>query len=105
MTRDVLVHTAMGETDAQMVRGVERTRGKVLDELTKLLNKLRNSRQNREGTGMRQIRRVEQIRHTGHQVVVVLDEQGSADVEQDDLRQRHPPLSRGCAGRAASHSG
>ena len=29
-----------------------------LDELTKLLNKLRNSRQNREGTGERQIRRL-----------------------------------------------
>jgi bacillithiol synthase len=49
---------SMRTTDAQMVRGVERTRGKVRDELTKLLNKLRNSRQNREGTGVRQIRRV-----------------------------------------------
>ena len=28
------------------------------DELTKLLTRLRNSRQNREGTGARQIRRV-----------------------------------------------
>ena len=45
-------------TDPQMVRAIERTRGKVLDELTKLLTKLRNSRQNREGTGERQIRRL-----------------------------------------------
>ena len=44
--------------DPQMVRAVERTKGKVRDELSKLLSKLRNSRQNREGTGMRQIRRV-----------------------------------------------
>jgi uncharacterized protein YllA (UPF0747 family) len=45
-------------SDPQMVRGVERTRSKVTDELAKLLNKLRNSRQNREGTGLRQVRRV-----------------------------------------------
>ena len=44
--------------DSQMVRAVERTRSKVNDELTKLRNKLRNSRQNREGTGARQIRRI-----------------------------------------------
>ena len=50
--------TATRTADAQMVRGVERTRGKVNDELTKLLNKLRNSRQNRAGTGARQIRRL-----------------------------------------------
>ena len=50
--------TTMRTADSQMVRAVERTRGKVHDELSKLLNKLRNSRQNREGTGLRQIRRV-----------------------------------------------
>lgn len=44
--------------DPQMVRGVDRTRAKVGEELTKLLTKLRNSRQNRQGTGARQIRRV-----------------------------------------------
>jgi uncharacterized protein YllA (UPF0747 family) len=45
-------------SDPQMVRGVERTKSKVMEELSKLLNKLRNSRQNREGTGLRQVRRV-----------------------------------------------
>ena len=49
---------AISETDPQMVRAVERTRGKIRDELTRLLSKLRNSRQNREGTGARQIRRI-----------------------------------------------
>ena len=48
----------MRNTDPQMVRAVDRTKSKVHEELTKLLNKLRNSRQNREGTGMRQIRRL-----------------------------------------------
>ena len=41
-----------------MVRGTERTKKKVLEELGKLLAKLRNSRQNREGTGTRQIRKI-----------------------------------------------
>ncbi|MEE2886850.1 MAG: bacillithiol biosynthesis BshC [Planctomycetota bacterium] len=45
-------------SDPQMIRGVERTKKKVLEELGKLLSKLRNSRQNREGTGTRQIRRI-----------------------------------------------
>ena len=44
--------------DAQMVSSVERTRQKVLDELEKLTAKIRRSRQNREGTGLRQIRRL-----------------------------------------------
>lgn len=45
-------------SDPQMVRGTERTKKKVLEELGKLLAKLRNSRQNREGTGTRQIRKI-----------------------------------------------
>ena len=53
-----LLIAAINAGDPQMVRTVERTKGKVHDELSKLLNKLRNSRQNKEGTGMRQIRRV-----------------------------------------------
>jgi uncharacterized protein YllA (UPF0747 family) len=48
----------MRAADPQMVRAVDRTRSKVHEELTKLLNKLRNARQNREGTGLRQIRRL-----------------------------------------------
>src|SRR5690606_27473808 len=44
--------------DATMLGTFERSRGKVLDELDKLLQKLRNSRQNRQGTGLRQIRRL-----------------------------------------------
>jgi uncharacterized protein YllA (UPF0747 family) len=48
----------MRTADPQMVRAVERTRTKVHEEFTKLLNRLRNARQNREGTGLRQIRRI-----------------------------------------------
>lgn len=44
--------------DQQMVGPLERSRGKVVDELDKLLQKVRNSRQNRQGTGLRQIRRL-----------------------------------------------
>jgi len=46
------------ENDPQMVRAVERTRGKVLEELKKLQTKLHNQRANKQGTGMRQIRRL-----------------------------------------------
>ncbi len=44
--------------DAQMVSSLERTRQKMLEELEKLTVKIRRSRQNREGTGLRQIRRL-----------------------------------------------
>lgn len=46
------------EGDAAMVGPLERARLKVVDEVDRLLNKLRNSRQNRQGTGLRQIRRL-----------------------------------------------
>lgn len=46
------------QTDPQMVRAVERTRTKVQEELKKLQTKLRNQRANKQGTGMRQIRRL-----------------------------------------------
>lgn len=50
--------TTMRKVDPQMVRAVDRSRSKVLDELNKLHNKLRNSRANRQGTGERQVRRL-----------------------------------------------
>jgi hypothetical protein len=46
------------EADASMLGAFERVRTKVVEELQKLLVKVRNSRQNREGTGQRQIRRL-----------------------------------------------
>lgn len=48
----------LDQGDKQMVGPAERTRAKMLDELRKLGQKVRNSRQNREGTGARQIRRL-----------------------------------------------
>lgn len=44
--------------DASMLTAVDRARSKALDELDKLAQKLRAARQNREGTGLRQIRRL-----------------------------------------------
>ena len=44
--------------DPQMGGAVEHSRAKITEELQKLSRRLRKSRQNREGTGMRQIRRV-----------------------------------------------
>jgi bacillithiol biosynthesis cysteine-adding enzyme BshC len=52
------VRELLQQTDPQMVGQLERARGKVVDELEKLLQKVRNSRQNRQGTGLRQIRRL-----------------------------------------------
>ena len=49
---------AIREADASMLGAFERTEGKVVEELQKLLVKLRNSRQNRQGTGQRQVRRL-----------------------------------------------
>ncbi len=46
------------KSDPQIVRAVERTRAKIQEELKKLQVKLRNQRNNRRGTGMRQIRRL-----------------------------------------------
>lgn len=56
----------MKKLDSQMVGPVERTRGKIVEELLKLSGKIKRSRQNREGTGLRQIRRLcSQLRPRG----------------------------------------
>jgi uncharacterized protein YllA (UPF0747 family) len=44
--------------DASMVGALERARGKTVEELEKLAAKVRSARQNREGTGLRQVRRL-----------------------------------------------
>lgn len=44
--------------DSSLLSTVDRARTKALDELQKLAQKLRSARQNREGTGLRQIRRL-----------------------------------------------
>jgi uncharacterized protein YllA (UPF0747 family) len=46
------------EVDNQMVGAVERLRKKTVEDLTKLAERMRRSRQNREGTGLRQVRRL-----------------------------------------------
>lgn len=48
----------MQQTDAQMVGAMERTGGKVQDELEKLGARLRKARQARAGTGQRQVRKI-----------------------------------------------
>ncbi len=44
--------------DASMLAALDRTRSKALEEIERLLQKVRNARQNREGTGTRQLRRL-----------------------------------------------
>lgn len=46
------------ESDPQMTSPLQRCSKKLVDELEKLRGKVRNSRQNRQGTGLRQIRRL-----------------------------------------------
>ena len=46
------------KVDQSLLGPLERSRGKVKEELEKLALKIRNHRQNREGTGLRQIRRL-----------------------------------------------
>jgi uncharacterized protein YllA (UPF0747 family) len=46
------------DQDRPMLGPLERSRGRILEELDKLAQKVRNSRQNRQGTGLRQIRRL-----------------------------------------------
>lgn len=50
--------TRVRETDPQLLGALERCRSKVTEEIHKLGVKLRRSRRNREGTGLRQIRRI-----------------------------------------------
>ena len=45
-------------SDQQMTGPMDRTRSRIVDEIERLSQKLRNSRQNRQGTGQRQIRRL-----------------------------------------------
>jgi uncharacterized protein YllA (UPF0747 family) len=44
--------------DASMLTALDRAKSKSLEELERLLAKVRNARQNREGTGVRQLRRL-----------------------------------------------
>lgn len=48
----------VAKVDASMLSAVDRARSKATEELTKLAQKVRNARQNKEGTGLRQIRRL-----------------------------------------------
>lgn len=48
----------LGALDASMLGALDRTRSKTLEELERLQQKVRNARQNREGTGIKQIRRL-----------------------------------------------
>lgn len=44
--------------DASMLAALDRARSKSLEEIERLLQKVRNARQNREGTGIKQLRRL-----------------------------------------------
>jgi uncharacterized protein YllA (UPF0747 family) len=57
MTLDQL-ETRLANLDASLVSALDRARSKAREELQKLAQKLRTARQNREGTGLRQIRRL-----------------------------------------------
>ncbi|MCR9244475.1 MAG: bacillithiol biosynthesis cysteine-adding enzyme BshC [bacterium] len=46
------------KVDGSLTGALDRARGKMLDELRRLDNKIKNAQQNRQGTGMRQIRRL-----------------------------------------------
>ena len=48
----------LGALDSSMLGALDRARTKMLEELERLQQKVRNARQNREGTGIRQLRRL-----------------------------------------------
>lgn len=48
----------LGALDASMMGALDRARTKTTEEIDRLLQKVRNSRQNREGTGIKQLRRL-----------------------------------------------
>lgn len=48
----------LGALDASMLGALDRARNKSLEEIERLQQKVRNARQNREGTGIRQLRRL-----------------------------------------------
>jgi uncharacterized protein YllA (UPF0747 family) len=52
------IGTRLGALDASMLSALDRARTKSLEEIEKLVQKVRNARQNREGTGIRQLRRL-----------------------------------------------
>lgn len=48
----------LGALDASLLSSLDRARSKALEEIERLQQKVRNARQNREGTGIKQIRRL-----------------------------------------------
>jgi uncharacterized protein YllA (UPF0747 family) len=48
----------LGALDASMLGALDRARSKALEEIERLQQKVRNARQNREGTGIKQLRRL-----------------------------------------------
>jgi uncharacterized protein YllA (UPF0747 family) len=48
----------LGALDASMMGALDRARTKATEEIDRLQQKVRNSRQNREGTGIKQLRRL-----------------------------------------------
>jgi uncharacterized protein YllA (UPF0747 family) len=48
----------LGALDSSMLGALDRARSKALEEIEKLQQKVRNARQNREGTGIKQLRRL-----------------------------------------------
>jgi bacillithiol synthase len=52
------VSPKLSAVDASMLGALDRARSKVLEEIERLLQKVRNARQNREGTGIKQLRRL-----------------------------------------------
>lgn len=48
----------LGRVDSSLLSALERARGKMFDELRRLDGKIKNAQQNRQGTGIRQIRRL-----------------------------------------------
>ncbi len=48
----------LGAIDASMLSALDRARSKAIEEIERLQQKVRNARQNREGTGIKQLRRL-----------------------------------------------
>jgi uncharacterized protein YllA (UPF0747 family) len=49
---------SLAALDSSMLGALDRARSKIQEEIERLLSKVRNARQNREGTGIRQLRRL-----------------------------------------------
>lgn len=52
------ISTKLGALDASMLGALDRARSKTIEEIERLQQKIRNARQNREGTGIKQLRRL-----------------------------------------------